>query len=176
VILRSERLALRNWRESDRTAFAALNSAREIMADLGGPLSREESDAKFDRYVAAFARHGLCRWALENGDGLFVGYAGLMPSRAGHPLGAHFDIGWRLARAAWGKGYATEAARAALRDGFERVGLTEVLAYTSDDNVRSLAVIARLKLQRAATLDYSEPLGGGRWHGMVWKASAEQFV
>jgi RimJ/RimL family protein N-acetyltransferase len=176
VLIRSERLTLRNWRESDRPAFAALNSQGEITADLGGPLSREESDAKFDRYVAAFIQHGLCRWALEDGDGHFLGYAGLMPSRAAHPLGPHFDIGWRLMRAAWGKGYATEAARAALRDGFERMGLKEVLAYTSSDNLRSQAVIVRLNLQRAAALDYSVPLGGGQWHGLVWKAQAEQFA
>jgi RimJ/RimL family protein N-acetyltransferase len=105
-----------------------------------------------------------------------LGYAGIMPSRAGHPLGLHFDIGWRLARAAWGKGYATEAARAALRDGFERIGLKEVLAYTSSDNLRSQAVIARLNLHRAATLDYCEPLGAGEWRGLVWKAQAEQFA
>jgi RimJ/RimL family protein N-acetyltransferase len=60
-----------------------------------------------------------------------------------------------------------------LRDAFERARLTEVLAYTSADNVRSRAVIQRLKLQRAASLDYSEPLGAGMWQGMVWRARPE---
>jgi RimJ/RimL family protein N-acetyltransferase len=174
VLLCSERLRLRNWHESDRLRFAALNASAEVTADLGGPLSRAQSDAKFDRYVAAFAQHGLCRWALEDRDGQFLGYAGIMPSRPGHPIGPHFDIGWRLMRAAWGNGYATEAARVSLRDAFQRVGLKQVLAYTSADNLRSRAVIARLNLSRMALLDYSEPLGSGTWQGMVWKAEADQ--
>ena len=96
-----------------------------------------------------------------------------MPSRPGHPLGPHVDIGWRLVRSAWGRGYATEAAKASLRDAFERVHLKEVLAYTSVDNVRSRAVMKRLKMTRAASLDYSEPLGAGMWNGLVWMAVPE---
>jgi len=172
-VIRTDRLRLRNWRESDRGAFAQLNAAPEVTQDLGGPLDRIESDAKFDRYLAAFERHGFCRWALEDVNGQFLGYTGVMPSRPGHPLGSHADIGWRLLRAAWGRGYATEAAKASLRDAFERARLKEVLAYTAADNVRSRAVIPRLKLQRAASLDYSEPLGAGMWRGMVWRARPE---
>ena len=172
-MIRTDRLTLRNWRESDRDAFATLNAAPEVTQDLGGPLDRIASDAKFDRYVTAFERHGYCRWALEDASGQFLGYAGVMPSRPGHPLGPHADIGWRLVHAAWGRGYATEAAKASLRDAFERARLKEVLAYTSADNVRSLAVIQRLKMQRAASLDYCEPLGAGMWQGMVWVALPE---
>jgi RimJ/RimL family protein N-acetyltransferase len=172
-VIRTARLVLRNWRESDRDTFALLNATPEVTLDLGGPLRRAESDAKFDRYGAAFERHGFCRWAVEGLDGKFLGYAGVMPSRPGHPLGPHFDIGWRLARIAWGHGYATEAAKASLRDIFERVHLTEILAYTSADNARSRAVIERLNMQRAASLDYSEPLGAETWHGLVWVARPE---
>jgi RimJ/RimL family protein N-acetyltransferase len=88
-VIRTDRLRLRNWRESDRDAFALLNAAPEVTQDLGGPLDRIESDAKFDRYVAAFDRHGFCRWALEDLNGQFLGYTGVMPSRPGHPLGPH---------------------------------------------------------------------------------------
>lgn len=171
--IHSDRLTLRSWRESDRAAFAALNSAPEVMQDLGGPLDRAASDAKFDRYVTAFQNHGFCRWALEDCDGQFLGYVGVSPSRPHHPLGPHTDLGWRLRRPAWGKGYATEAAKASLRDVFERVKLNEVLAYTSADNLRSQAVIGRLNMQRASALDYSEPQGTGTWHGMVWIARPE---
>jgi len=80
-VIRSDRLKLRNWRESDRDAFAGLNAAPEVTQDLGGPLDRSESDAKFDRYVAAFDQRGFCRWALEDLDGQFLGYTGVMPSR-----------------------------------------------------------------------------------------------
>jgi RimJ/RimL family protein N-acetyltransferase len=167
---------LRRWRDSDRGAFAALNADPEVTQDLGGPLDRTQSDAKFDRYVAAYDRHGFCRWALEDSDGQLLGYTGVMPSRPGHPLGPHADIGWRLVRSAWGRGYATEAAKASLRDLFERVHLKEVLAYTSADNLRSRAVIARLNMQRAASLDYSEPLGTGMWRGLVWSAKRENIL
>jgi RimJ/RimL family protein N-acetyltransferase len=173
VVIRSDRLKLRTWRDSDREAFAALNADPEVTQDLGGPLDRAQSDTKFDRYVAAFENHGFCRWALEDLSGQFLGYSGVMPSRPGHPLGPHADIGWRLVHSAWGRGYATEAAKAALRDAFERVHLKQVLAYTSVDNLRSQAVIKRLSMQRAATLDYSEPLGTGLWRGLVWIALPE---
>jgi RimJ/RimL family protein N-acetyltransferase len=172
-VIDSRRLRLRIWRDSDRDAFATLNADPKVTQDLGGPLGRTESDAKFDRYVAAYEQHGFCRWALERLDGQFLGYAGVMPSRPGHPLGPHADIGWRLVHPAWGQGYATEAAKAALRDAFERVQLKQVLAYTSADNVRSQAVIKRLNMRRAATLDFSEPLGTEMWQGLVWIALPE---
>jgi len=169
-VILSDRLRLRGWRDSDGDAFAALNADPDVARDRGGPLDRAESDAKLRRYMATFEQVGFCRWLVEDLNEQFLGYAGVMPSRSGHPLGRHFDIGWRLARPAWGRGYATEAAKASLQDAFERVHLKHVLAYTSVDNVRSQAVIKRLNMQRAAALDYSEPVGNGVWRGLVWIA------
>ena len=166
----SDRLRLRGWWDSDRDAFAALNADPDVSRDVGGPLARAVSDAKLDRYMATFEHDGFCRWLVEDLNGQFLGYAGVMPSRPGHQLGPHFDIGWRLVRPAWGRGYATEAAKASLRDAFERVRLNEVLAYTTADNVRSLAVMRRLNMQRAASLDHSEPVGEKTWRGLVWIA------
>lgn len=141
----------------------------EVMLDLGGPLSRATSDAKLDRYVAAFHRHGVCRLVVESRGGAFLGYAGVMPLGEDHPLGLHFDIGWRLIRSAWGHGYATEAARAALADAFTRLGLKEVLSYTAPDNLRSQRVMERLGLQRDPARDFTvDHDGGGTWHGWVW--------
>jgi RimJ/RimL family protein N-acetyltransferase len=171
VIIETTRLRLRPWRESDRAAFGALNADPEVSRDLGGPLSRAASDAKLDRYIAAFNRLGFCRWAIETRDGDFLGYAGVMPPRDDHPLHPHCEVGWRLRRAAWGFGYATEAARAALDDVFTRVGLTQVLSYTSADNLRSQAVMLRSKLTRDPSRDFvllDDRLG--RWHGLVWVA------
>jgi RimJ/RimL family protein N-acetyltransferase len=169
-VILSDRLRLRAWRHSDRDAFAALNADPEVSRDLGGPLDRAESDAKLDRYMATFEHDGFCRWLVEDLNEQFLGYAGVMPSRSGHRPGRHFDIGWRLVRPAWGRGYATEAAKASLRDAFERVHLKEVLAYTSADNFRSQAVIKRLNMQRTASLDYSEPVGKAARRGLVWIA------
>ena len=174
--LRTARLTLRPWREQDRPAFAALNADPEVSRDLGGPLSRAESDAKFDRYAATFARLGFSRLVIEDAERRFLGYAGVMPSRPGHPLGDHAEIGWRLTRAAWGKGYATEAARAALDDALGRAGVREVLAYTAADNVRSQAVMSRLALRRDPVRDFDTVHAGGPWHGLVWVAEMRQAV
>ncbi|MAB13524.1 GNAT family N-acetyltransferase [Parvibaculum sp.] len=170
--IETARTRLRQWREPDRDAFAALNAHPEVMHDLGGPIDRRSSDEKFDRYVMAYETHGFTRWAIETFAGNFLGYAGIMPSRPGHPLGPHTEIGWRLQREAWGHGYATEAASAALADGFARCGLTKVLAYTAPDNLRSQAVMERLGLIRVPSLDYEEPHNGGMWRGLVWIATA----
>jgi RimJ/RimL family protein N-acetyltransferase len=172
LLLKTPRLVLRVWQDADRDAFAALNADPEVTQDLGGPLGRRESDVKFDRYLDAFARHGFGRWAIENDEGRFVGYAGIMPSSPDHPLRPHAEIGWRLARGAWGRGYATEAGRAALRDIFDRIGFAEVLSYTSPDNARSQAVMARLGLRRTPALDFSGVYQGTPWHGVVWIAAA----
>jgi RimJ/RimL family protein N-acetyltransferase len=171
MIIDTPRTRLRCWREADREAFAAMHARPVVMLDQGGPLNRTTSDAKFDRYAAAFNRYGFCRWAGESQDGDFLGYAGVMPSREDHPLGRHFDIGWRLMRTAWGKGYATEAARAALNDAFARVGLREVIAYTAPDNTRLQAVMSRLRLRRDPSRDFTAKYDGFRaWHGLVWVA------
>ena len=170
MILTTARLGLRPWREEDRAAFAALAADPEVMRDLGGPLDRARSDAKLDRYRAAFDRHGFCRWAVESLSEEFLGYAGIMPLGPSHPLGPGVEIGWRLMRRAWGHGYATEAAEAALRDGFERLGFGEILAYTAPDNLRSQAVMARLGLQREPARDFTATYDGVAWHGLVWAA------
>lgn len=171
-MIRTHRLLLRPWRDDDAPAFARLHADADVMADLGGPFDRAQSDAKLARYRAANDEHGVSRWAVEDADG-FAGYAGVMPqSNPGHPLGAHYEIGWRFMRAAWGRGYASESASAALSDAFERCGLREVLSYTSPDNMRSQAVMARLQLQRDASRDFVADYGGGPWRGLVWVARA----
>jgi len=171
--LLTARLRLRPWRDADRDAFAALNADPDVMADLGGVLTRAQSDAKLDRYAAAIAAHGCGRWLMETRDGVFLGYAGVMPAGPDHPLGAHAEIGWRLMRAAWGHGYATEAASAALGDALGRAGLSEVLAYTAPDNLRSQAVMARLGLERDFARDFTAHYDAAdAWHGLVWVARA----
>jgi RimJ/RimL family protein N-acetyltransferase len=166
VIIETARLRLRRWRESDRDAFAELHVDPEVMVDAPRPLTRDKSDRKFDRYVAAFERDGFCQWAIETLGGGFIGYAGATRVASDHPLGAHVGAGWRLARRAWGFGYATEAMRAAFDDVFRRPGVAEALAYTSPDNLRSQAVMSRLGMRRECELDFT----ADGWTGLVWSA------
>ena len=171
MVIDTVRTRLRPWRDDDGERFAALHAQPEVMRDLGGPISRMASDKKLANYVAAYRQYGFSRWAIETKDGDFVGYAGVMPSHGGHPLGPHFQIGWRLMRYAWGKGYATEAAAAALHDAFARAGLDEILAYTAHDNARSQAVMDRLHMTRDPSRDFTMSSDNtGLWHGMVWIA------
>jgi RimJ/RimL family protein N-acetyltransferase len=171
--IETERLRLRLWEEADRDHFATLNADRTVMKDLGGPLSHDDSDAKLGRYLKAWESYGYGRWLVETISGKFLGYCGVMPARGAHPIGIHDEIGWRLIREAWGHGYATEAARAALIDVFRRVKLIEVLAYTDAQNIRSQAVMRRLGLRRDASRDFTIDSNRlGTWRGLVWTAGA----
>ncbi len=156
--LRTARLALRPWRESDRVPFAEMNADPDVMLHMPSLLSRAESDAMVERIVAHFESRGFGLWAVEvPGVADFVGFIGLLvPS-----FEAHFtpcvEIGWRLARAHWQKGYATEGARAALVAGFEQAGLAEIVSMTVERNVRSWSVMKRLGLHRSVADDFDHP-------------------
>ena len=171
-MIRTERLQLVPWRADHRASFARMHADPEVMVDLGGPISQAESDAKFNRYNTAYAEHGLSRWAVERTDGTFLGYAGVMPRPLpDHPLGPHFEVGWRFTRGAWGNGYATESARAALDDAFRRTRLEEIVSYTGAENSRSQAVMTRLSLQRHTARDFTAEYERiGSWRGLVWVA------
>jgi len=156
--IRTDRLLLRPWRESDLEPFAAMNADPAVMAHFAKPLDRAESDAFVDRIRAHVDRHGFGFWAVEApGIADLVGMVGL----AVPPFEAHFtpcvEIGWRLARAHWGKGYASEAATASLRYGFDQLGVGEVVAFTAVDNVRSRAVMERVGMTRSADDDFDHP-------------------
>ncbi len=166
------RAILRPWRPSDADDFATMNADVEVMADLGGPLTREQSDRKLERFQRSFRNDGITRWVVTDHGGDFLGYCGIVRQGDDHSLGAHYEIGWRLARENWGRGYATEAAKAALGDAFDRIKCGEVYAYTAADNVRSQAVMARLELKRRPELDFTQHYDGvGLWTGLVWSVT-----
>jgi RimJ/RimL family protein N-acetyltransferase len=156
--LHTERLLLRRWRPADKEPFARLNSDPVVMEYFPSALDRAESDAFADRIEAGFDARGYGLWAVEiPGEADFIGFVGL----ALHDFPAHFtpavEIGWRLARDYWGSGFATEAARTAIADGFERVGLGEIVSFTTAINVRSVAVMERLGMTHDPSDDFDHP-------------------
>ncbi|MER7029206.1 MULTISPECIES: GNAT family N-acetyltransferase [Streptomyces] len=156
--LHTARLLLREWRESDLAPWAAMNADPEVRRHLGGPLTREESDASVARFRAAFAARGYGWWAVEEqAGGAFLGFAGFDLVEEGSLPFHGVEVGWRLARHAWGHGYATEAGRACLDFGFTTLGLTEILALTTAANTRSRAVMERLGMVRDPADDYTDP-------------------
>jgi len=156
--LSTSRLRLRHWRESDLEPFAALNADQRVMEFMPTRLTRAESDAAAERSEAEIARRGFGFWAVElRASAEFIGFVGL------HAVSfeAHFtpcvEIGWRLGRASWGQGFATEAARECLRFGFESLALPEVVSFTVPLNRRSRAVMERLGMRRAPSDDFEHP-------------------
>ncbi len=135
-----------------------MNADPEVMRYMLRPLTREESDAFIDRAEKHFVEHGFGLWAVEApGVAPFTGYVGFwIPNFEAHFTPAT-EIGWRLDRAYWGHGYATEAARAVIRDGFERIGLQEVVSFTIPINLRSIAVMERLGMARDPQDDFDHP-------------------
>ena len=155
--LRTPRLLLRQWRDDDAAPFAAMSADPEVMEHLAPLPGRAVSDAWIARIRAEWIEHGLGQWAIElPGEAGFIGAAGLHRV----PFAAHFppiEIGWRLARPYWGQGYATEAARAAIDDGFGRLALDEIVAFTVPANRRSWRVMERLGMSRDPVDDFDHP-------------------
>jgi RimJ/RimL family protein N-acetyltransferase len=154
----SDRLLLRSWRTGDREPFAALNADPEVMEHFPSLLSRSESDELVEAIVAGFERKGFGLWAVElKEDGRFIGFTGLSVPSFEAAFTPAVEVGWRLDRRAWGNGYATEAATAALEFGFSQAGLQEVVSFTSVENVRSQAVMRRLGMAHDPSDDFEHP-------------------
>ena len=156
--LSTERLILRAWREEDLPAFAALNADPRVVEYLPRCLERAESDALAECIAAHFRRHGCGLWAVEApGVAPFIGFAGL----AVPGFEAHFtpclEIGWRLAFAHWGRGYATEAARRVLAHAFGPLDRAEIVSFATRDNRRSRAVMERLSMRHDPADDFLHP-------------------
>ncbi len=149
---------LRRWRDDDRAPFAAMNADPRVMAYFPGGLDRAESDRLVDRIGQHLADHGFAPWAIEvPGVAPFAGFVGLSIPR----FAAHFtpcvEVGWRLAFEHWGRGYATEGARAALAHGFGLLALPAVVSFTSVANRRSRDVMERLGMRHDPAEDFDHP-------------------
>ncbi|UDY34183.1 GNAT family N-acetyltransferase [Dermatobacter hominis] len=160
--VRTERLLLRRFTEQDRAPFAAINADPVVMEHYPSTLGRAESDAFVDRIESSWRERGWGLWAVEvvapaapdEAPG-FVGYTGLWP--ADHVAPGLVEVGWRLAHAAWGRGYAPEAATAALRLGFDDLGLDEIVSFTVPQNANSRRVMEKIGLRHRPERDFDHP-------------------
>jgi RimJ/RimL family protein N-acetyltransferase len=142
----TERLWLRRWSAAQHTyALADVNRDPRVMRYMGGPLSEAETAAASERYEDHWDAHGFGLWAaMEKASGHMLGFIGLCHPLWHPELSGEVEVGWRLRRAVWGRGLATEGGRAALRAGFDELGLEEVISVVDPDNAASVAVTRKL--------------------------------
>ncbi len=180
--LDTARLRLRVWQPRHLAPYAALNRDPEVMRHFPAPLSEAQTRAMVGRWQDQFAQQGWSNWAVEPADdGTCIGHIGLTVPRHTLPCSPCVEIGWRLARAHWGRGYAAEGARACLALAFERLGLDEVVSFTALSNLRSRAVMVRIGMVDSGQ-DFDHPalpeghalrrhclyrIGRARWRGQV---------
>jgi RimJ/RimL family protein N-acetyltransferase len=172
------RLRLRQWRESDPAPFAAMAADPQVMEFLLPLPTRADSDAMAERVKTRIAENGWGLWAVEHkASGEFAGFTGLNVPPATLPFSPCVEIGWRFARQWWGQGFATEAARGALRVGFDRLGLEEIVAFTGVGNLRSAAVMERIGMHEdlAGAFDHpSVPEGNALRRHRLFRISRPQ--
>jgi len=148
--LETERLLLRQWKESDLVVFQKLNSDPEVMEYFPATLSQEESDAVAQKCKEFISDRGWSFWAVElKSSNEFIGFVGLHEPDSKLPFTPCVEIGWRLLKSFWGKGYATEAAHKSLEYSFNELGLSEVVSFTTVSNLRSRAVMEKLGLKNS---------------------------
>lgn len=153
-MLSTRRLLLRGWREADLDPFAELNADPEVMRYFPYLHSREESDRVAQSIQNRFRSYGFGFWAIETVDTPFIGFVGLSYPNFEAPFSKTIEIGWRLAQKYWGKGYASEAVRAALGFAFDRAGAPEVISFAPATNQRSTSVMERLGMKHDGYFDH----------------------
>ncbi len=177
----TERLFIRQWKPSDREPFAVLNADPRVMAFFPSTLTRSDSDAMADRCQSLIEERGWGLWAAESkATQEIIGFVGLHIPIPELPFSPCVEVGWRLAFQHWGKGFATEAARGALRVGFELLSLPEIVSFCAVQHFKSRAVMARLGMRESGSFEHpSVPIGSMiRQHCLYrlsrvhWKAHA----
>ena len=178
-VLATERLVLRDWRDADRVPFAGLNGDPDVMRHFPAALTVDQSGEMVDRMTSAWQRNGFGLWAVERRDtSAFIGFVGLSsPAWSVVPV---VEVGWRLAREHWGRGFAPEAARAALAFGFEHVTLPddEIVSFTTEANENSRRVMEKIGLTHRPERDFDHPLLVD-WHGrrhVLYAISRDQYL
>ena len=145
IVVKTERLILRQWRADDRPLFAAINADPQVMEYFPSTLTRAQSDALVDRIINGINVSGWGFWAAERIDTAeFIGFVGINYSADGLPFAPCVDIGWRLGRQHWGQGFATEAAHGAMAYAFTHANLDRLVSMTPLANTASERVMQKL--------------------------------
>lgn len=159
-MIETARLKLRPCRQEDKQAFATILNTPAMMAELGGVRSTAAIDALVDKRIADQAQHGFSYWAAElRESGSLIGTCGIRiaSNYPGTPVEAMHEVGWRIAEPYWGRGFATEAARATLDWAWAHLPVTVIAAWTTARNGKSWAVMERLGMTRTPELDFIRP-------------------
>lgn len=158
VLIKTDRLILRPWRKEDLEPFAKLNTDPRVMEYFPSIKSYEETSAEYNRILQHFAQHGWGFWAVAlPNETDFIGFIGLRFDDFPAPFTPAVEIGWRLAFDHWGKGYATEGAKAALKYGFESLHLNEIISFTTVQNTRSRRIMEKIGMQHDSKDDFDHP-------------------
>ncbi|UCE70307.1 MAG: GNAT family N-acetyltransferase [Flavobacteriaceae bacterium] len=165
----SDRLGFRNWMDSDLPDFIRLNADPEVMEYFPRPLTPEETMASMERFQRQFSVKGYTYFAadlLQTGE--FIGFIGLSWQDYQAPFTPATDIGWRLLKEFWGKGYATEGAKQCLEFAFENLNLEEVVSVCPATNLRSELVMKKIGMQEMGKFEHPGLLGLPRLNPCVW--------
>ena len=158
MTIATARLLLRPWREADFEPVAAMFADAIVMRYFDRTRTQAQTRAWLDRVQAHFAAQGFGLWAVEiPGEAPFIGFVGLSTVPRSLPIAPATEAVWTLAQAFWGHGYAGEAARAAIDDGFARLGLREIVAFTAAVNTPSRRVMAKIGMRHAAGEAFDHP-------------------
>lgn len=161
ILIKTPRLILRPWREQDLESFAALNADPRVMEYFPARLSRTESDQLAERIKNKMDEKGWGMWAVSvPGAAEFIGFIGLNstdPVSFPAPFTPAIEVGWRIAFEYWGRGYATEGAKAALTYGFKTLNLNEIVSFTAVQNMRSRRVMEKIGMHHDPKDDFDHP-------------------
>ena len=149
TITQTERLTLRTWSKEDITPFAAMCADKEVMSYFPATLSYEETENLVNRFQERYEQDGYTYYAIElKATEEFIGFCGMLMQTYESPFTPNVDIGWRLKKAAWGKGYATEAAKACLDLAKNQLGLKTIISVASQTNLPSINVMQKIGMKK----------------------------
>ncbi len=158
AMLTTTRLLLRDWKNTDREPFAALNADPRVMRFMPTCLAANESDALLDRIQEQFRKHGCGLFATElRTSGAFIGFIGLAVPEFKAKFTPCVEVGWRLSAENWNQGLATEGAQAVLRHAFEILKLSELVSFTVPANLASRRVMEKIGMVHSSSDDFDHP-------------------